>query len=232
MVIMKKQLIIALAAASTLTAQAQTYIGSGHVDIGIGYKPSGFDLHVHQEDPFEMEYEPDEVVFLIGNAAATVSPGGAYSGFLGAAGSPIWVLPTSEVANLPFIGFGTEELEASDWLGNITLSLASVSGPGSFSLWNVDSFGAPTLFMSSAEGAGAPNSLSLISGSHAHYNLGFTAPGTYEVSFTASGTHATDGAILSGPATYTFEVVPEPSTWALLGLGTVALGWMVANRRR
>lgn len=229
---MKARLIIALAAASTLTAQAQTHIGSGHVDIGIGYNAGAFDLHVHQEEPVDMEYEPGEVVFLIGNAAAAVSPGGAYSGFLGAAGSPIWVLPTAEVANLPFLGFGTEELEASEWLGNITLSLASVSGPGSFSLWNVDSFGAPTLFMSSAEGAGSPNSLSLIPGSHGHSNLGFTALGTYELSFTASGTHVTDGAILSGPATYTFEVVPEPSTWALLGLGTVAFGWMVANRRR
>ncbi len=228
---MNKQLIIALAT-STLAAQAQTYIGSDHVDIGIGYKPSGFDLHVHQEDPIDMEYEPGEVVFLIGNAAATVSPGGAYSGFLGSAGTPIWVLPTSEVANLPFIGFGTEELDSADWLGNITLSLASVSGPGNFSLWSVDSFGSPTVFMSSTDGSAAPDTLSLIPGSHAHYNLGFTAPGTYEVSFAASGTHAIDGAILSGPATYTFEVVPEPSTWALLGLGTAALGWMVANRRR
>jgi surface-anchored protein len=228
---MNKQLIIALAT-STLAAQAQTYIGSDHVDIGIGYKPSGFDLHVHQEDPVDMEYEPGEVVFLIGNAAATASPGGAFSGFLGAAGSPIWVAPSFEVANVPYIGFGTEELDSADWIGNITLSLASVSGPGSFSLWNVDSFGAPNLFMSSAPGAASPNSLSLIPGSHGHYNLGFTAPGTYEVSFTASGTHITDGAVLSSPATYTFEVVPEPSTWAMLGLGSVALAWIAANRRR
>lgn len=229
---MKKQLIIALAAASTLTAQAQTVISSGHVDIGIGYDAGAFDLHVHQEEPVDMEYEPGEVVFRIGNNATTVSPGGAHSSFLGPAGSPFWIVPSAELYDVPFIGFGTEELDSADWLGNVTLSLASVSGPGNFSLWRVDSFGAPNLFMSSAPGAGSPNSLSLIPGSHAHYTLGFTALGTYELSFTASGTHVTDGAILSGPATYTFEVVPEPSTWALLGLGTAALGWMVANRRR
>jgi surface-anchored protein len=229
---MKTQLQVALIVAGALSAQAQVIIANGHVDIGIGYHDGHLDLHVHQEEPVEMEYEPDEVLFRIGNEAFSVSPGGSYAGFLGPAGSPIWVVSASEQEGVPFLGFGTEELDAEDWLGNISLTLTSVSGPGDFSLWNVNAFGVPNLILSSVEGSGAPNSLSLIPGSHAHFNLGFTAPGTYGLTFEASGTHMTDGFVTGGPATYTFEVVPEPSTWALLGLGTVALGWMASRRKR
>lgn len=228
---MKKSRILPLLALAVLAhgARAATLIGDGHADIGIGYKGGAFDLHIHQEEPTETEYEPDEAVFLVGPGAALTSPGGAFS-FLGAAGSTAWVLGTSPVAGLPFIGWGTEELESAEWLGSISLSLTAVNGPGAFSVWEIGAFGTPTVKMSSADGIGASDTLQLLPGSHAHYFIGFTQPGLYEVSLQASGTHATDGPILSGASTYSFQVVPEPSTWALLGLGAGAL--LFAARRR
>jgi surface-anchored protein len=228
----KNTLIASIALAAAVGAHAQTYIGDGHVDIGIGYEASEFDLHVHQEFPIEAEYAPDEAIFLVGSAGSVTSPGGAFAGVLGPAGAPAWVIPSSQVAGLPFLGFGSEELTDTDWLGNISLKLTAVNGPGAFSIWSVGSFGAPTVLASSADGLTPNDQLSLIPGSHGHFNLGFTQPGTYEVTFEAAGVHATDGAKLSTPATYRFEVVPEPSTWALLGLGTAALLFGARRVRR
>jgi surface-anchored protein len=210
-----------------LSAQSQTFISSGHVDIGIGYEDKAFDLHVHQEEPLDQEFAPGEAVFAVGPASAGVSPGGAYVSFLGAAGTPVWILPTAEKEQLPFLGFGTEELTAADWSGNITLSLKAISGPGTFSVWGVSGFGAPELKMSSVNGISADDRLLLVPGSHGHFNVGFSAPGDYRVTLEASGNHLIDGLRSSDPATYRFQVVPEPSTWALAltGVGVSALAF-------
>ena len=205
-----------------LSAQSQTFISSGHVDIGIGYEDKAFDLHVHQEEPLDQEFAPGEAVFAVGPASAGVSPGGAYVSFLGAAGTPVWILPTAEKEQLPFLGFGTEELTASDWSGNITLSLKAVSGPGTFSIWGTSGFGAPELKISTVDGITAGDRLPLVPGSHGHFNVGFSAPGDYSVTLEASGTHLIDGFRTSDPATYRFQVIPEPSTWALALTGFAA----------
>lgn len=214
-----------------LTTQAQTFIGSGHVDIGIGYEDKAFDLHVHQEDPFEQEFAPGEAVFAVGSAAAGVSPGGAFSSFLGPAGTPIWTLPATANESLPYLGFGTEELTAADWAGNLSLSLKAVSGPGNFSVWSVNGFGAPELRMSTANGISADDRLLLVPGSHGHLNVGFSAPGDYLVTLEASGTHLVDGLRISDPATYRFQVIPEPSTWALALTGAAVVALTLRRQR-
>ncbi len=222
-----KLLLIVPALTLVIPAFSQTFIQSGHVDIGIGYADKAFDLHVHQEEPVDQEFTPGEVVFSIGSAAAGVSPGGAFTSFLGATGTPVWILPTAENAQLPFLGFGTEELVAGDWSSNITLSLKAVSGPGTFSIWGTSGFGAPELKMTTADGITAGDRLPLVPGSHGHFNVGFSAPGDYSVTLEASGTHLIDGFRTSDPATYRFQVIPEPSTWALAltGAGVSALAF-------
>jgi surface-anchored protein len=222
-----KLLLIVPALTLVIPAFSQTFIQSGHVDIGIGYEDKAFDLHVHQEEPVDQEFAPGEAVFAVGPASAGVSPGGAYAGFLGAAGTPVWILPTAEKEQLPFLGFGTEELTAADWSGNITLSLKAIRGPGTFSVWGVSGFGAPELKMSSVNGISADDRLLLVPGSHGHFNVGFSAPGDYRVTLEASGNHLIDGLRTSDPATYRFQVVPEPSTWALAltGVGVSALAF-------
>jgi surface-anchored protein len=211
-----------------LPAYAAVPIGSDHVDIGIAYEGGAFDLHIHQEEPVDIEYAPDEAFFLIGAVSQTTSPGGPFTAFLGSAGNPVWVLPATEVAGLPFLGFGTEELDPADWLGNLSLSLRSVTGTGNFSVWSSGAFGVPTVAMNSTDGFSEGDRLSLVPGSHGHYNLGFTAPGTYVVELEASGTHVVDGPVSSGPTAYTFQVVPEPSTYVLLLAGT---GAFLVSRR-
>jgi surface-anchored protein len=224
--------VLAGLALASVTARAQVLISNGHVDIGIGYEAGAFDLHIHQEEPAENEYAPNEARFVIGPSSAALSPGGAFTGFLGPAGTPLWVLSAESDELLPKIGFSAEELTETDWTGDIRLSLVSVTGPGNVSLWDVGTFGTPTLLYFSGDGIDASDSLAVPPGSHADYNFGFSAPGLYEVTYLASGTHLMDGAIASGPVTYQFEVVPEPHTYALAAVGLGALLWAGRRTRR
>ena len=225
-----KLLLIVPALTLAIPAFSQNFIQSGHFDIGIGYEDKAFDLHVHQGEPVNKEFAPGEAVFAIGSASAGISPGGAFTSFLGTTGTPVWVLPSTENSQLPFLGFGTEELTASDWSGNITLSLKAVSGPGTFSIWGTSGFGAPELKMTTVDGITAGDRLPLVPGSHGHFNVGFSAPGNYQVTLEASGTHLIDGLRTSDPATYRFQVIPEPSTWALALTG-VGFGALAFHRR-
>lgn len=214
-------------------AQAQTYLSSGHVDIGVLYEDGAWDLHVHQEEPEPgAEYAPGDAVFRLGAAALQV--GGVPNtpsaiGFFGAAGSPLWVITKSEVEEVPFLGIGAEEMSASDWNGPLTLRVTSVEGPGSVFVWDVGSFGELQGKVSTRDGLGAGDSFTVGAGSHAHYFWGFSAPGDYTVTLQASGVHAVDGAISSDPASYRFQVVPEPGAVRLLGLGALA-AWLVRRR--
>lgn len=232
---MNNQILLPLlmATAGALAAQAQVVINSGHVDIGIAFESGNWDLHVHQEQPIEAEFAPDEVILQVGAAAQTSVPADPSFSFLGNPGDPVWVLPKSENPELLFLGIGAEELDPTDWTGGITLSLESVAGPGEFTIWDTDLFGAPLLKMNSGDGIDSLDNLEVIPGSHAHFFYGFTAPGDYNVTFEASGLF--EGlATASGPVTYQFSVIPEPGATALLllGLGGIAVqAWRRRGKR-
>jgi surface-anchored protein len=214
----------------------QVVLSGGHADIGIGYEDGVWDLHVHVEDPPPgVEYEPDEVWLQVNAAAEITIPDLPAYSFLGDAGDPLWVLPRSEQEGVLFLGIGAEELDPEEWLGSIGLSLKAVEGPGHFFVWDTGVFGEVTVLMNSRDGVDGSDSLSLIPGSHGHFNLGFSAPGEYRISFEAGATHVENGFSLSGPVEYQFLVVPEPSTLALVMLGMGALcgaAWRRPRRRR
>lgn len=213
-----------------LPATAQTPLTTGHADIGIAYDAGAFDLHVHDGET-DTEYSPPSgAVLVVGSAAQTTTPA-ALSAFA-PVGSSLWILPKTENPSLLFLGFGTEELTPSDWTGNLTLSLKSVSGPGNFGLYDVGTFGDIQIKMNSADGISGGDSLSLVPGSHGHYNLTFTAPGDYTIGLEASGTHVLDGAVNSGTVNYSFTVVPEPEEYAALAaVGLVGFALWRRTRR-
>lgn len=213
-----------------LPASAQTYLWSDHADVGVNYENGTWDLHVHAANLGELE--PDEAVFGVDIVAAlnAVPPGAQWS-FLGSAGASVWILPQIENPALLYLGIGTEELETGIFVNDqVTLSLVGVNGPGNFALYQIDMFGNPNVLMNAA--GGAPNALTLTAGSQLHANWAFTAPGTYEVSFSAAGALVGGGMTGSGPVAYTFEVapIPEPGAAAVLGLGLAALA--LARSRR
>lgn len=225
-----KSLILAGIAAGSLiwtpASSAQIYYTTGHGDIGIGYEDGELEPHWHLDAG---EYAPDEVIARV--SSATLSPVSSAS-FLGVAdGSTIRV--AGSAANQPNLGFGAEELDPSDWLGPITVTLNAFDGAGNFSLYTTNLSGAVTdvLFSSFNPSATyANNSFTMLPGDHEHFTFAFTEAGYHEITLTWSGTHVSDG-FKSSTATYGFEVVPEPGTWALLGVGLVVV-MIVARRRR
>jgi surface-anchored protein len=181
----------------------------------------GFEPHLHNEggpdgsiingvrETTESEYEPEDVTIVVAESSTTTLNSQNY----------YW-LPQDEndAANngVPFLGIGLEELDPSDWSGSMTISLTSITGPGSFVLWQ-DGFLNPAIFADSAN-----DSFTLAAGSHTHFNWGFTEKGIYELEFAISGTHIVDG-LQTASGVYTFEVIPEPSTFLLGALGGLAL---------
>jgi surface-anchored protein len=142
-------------------------------------------------------------------------------------GDDVWYLPQGNIAGTPFLGLATEELDPNDWDGGMTWEVISVTGPGQFSLWQ-NGAPNPNFFVSSVDGL--PDSFTRGIGGHDHYNYGFTALGTYDVTFQVSATHVSDG-FQSDTATFRFTAVPEPGSFAALA-SLSAIGMLVRRRRK
>ena len=262
-------LTLAAAAAALAAGPARAAIveyTDGHADIGLGYEgPGELFLHYHFEGATvggtrlnDAEFEPEAVATRVPDKQGvnfdSVPPQFGFTGITpdgDPATSDFWFLPQGNVSGVPFLGFATEELAASDWVGNLSFALTGVrftpfgtgvAGQEVFSLWQNDPFGNPNVFMSTADGIDGTDSLSLATGQHDHFNFGFSEEGQYEIDLTASGTHVTDGFVQDfgtfkfavGSATPAFEVaaVPEPGSMALIGLAACGLAGGAARRRR
>jgi len=220
---------LGLAALTTtgLTLQAQTYLTSGHTDIGIDYD-NGFHLSIGytaMEGGPETDYEVNEAVLVALPGAHTVVPPGAQWSFLGSPGSDTWILPQVQNPDLLFLGFGAEGIPPGTFQGDhLTLTLESVSGPGSFAVYLNDGFGNPTKWFSSADAPGT-DVQTIATGQHTHVNWAFSAPGDYTVGFEADAVLPDSTPTSSGLVEYHFRVdpVPEPATFALFGLAGAAL---------
>lgn len=236
-------------AAWVLTTSAifgQAIYTQDHGDIGVGYENegSGFELHPHWHlgpnaivDGSPVGNAPDGEEYDAGDIIAQVPddplarPASTQWDFLGNnAGEDLWILPQTEDPTKPFLGLATEELTLADWTGNISFTLSGFTGPGDFSLYQTDGFGVPTAFFATSDGLSGADEVSLAPGSHSHYNWAFTAQGSYDLELTVSGTHAVDG-FQTATETFSFNVVPEPSTGLLLGLG-MALAFLRSRSRR
>ena len=223
----------ALLAFGAAHASAQTALTDGHVDLGVAFEEGALHLHWHDEEN-EIEYAPDEAYAFVPASSTVMRPAGASWDFTGTvAGGTLWLAPATQQSGVIFLGIGAEEIGPTDVDGGtLTLSLTGFSGPGQFALWQTDSFGQPIVGFSTVDGVDASDSITLSAGSHAHYNWGFTATGSYTLTFEASA--LVGGVPVGDTAQMQFGVataVPEPATWATLA-GALALGAAVWRRRR
>ena len=220
--------VAALLALAATSGQAQTLIQSGHVDIGVGFEDGMFDLHIHDETN-DIEYSPptgpNGAILGLPPSSLTSIPADPKFDFLGTAGEPLWVLPNTQRADLIFLGFAAEEIEKGIFVGDsVRFHLRNVSGPGQFTVYDFDSFGDPKVVMNTRDGISQADGFNTPAGGHADLNWAFSAPGNYAVELSVSGTLVEGGQFLESPVvSYTFAVVPEPGTIALLSLGGVAL---------
>lgn len=236
---MKIRLIAPLLLALSSSAFSAVY-SAGHGDIGIAYEDGDFFFHYHLgssatldgvpvgNPPDGEEFEPSAITVLVPQSTMTTLPNNAAlnNGTGVAPGGSIWILPQVEASGVPFLGFATEELGSE--FGNITFALGAVtspSGSGNFSLWNNDSFGSPQFQFSTNDSSGTANgnnTFAIPVATHAHYNLGFSETGTWDIEMTVSGTHDVDG-FQSSTRNFSFNVVPEPTSALLVSLGSLVL---------
>ena len=241
---MMKRCLITLTVTTLLvnTLFAATY-SSGHGDIGLG-EGSKLELHLHLHEGAvvngsvlteDTEYEPDEVAIRVPYSTLFSRPADSAWNLIGNnAGENTWAFPASrsdaESQNAPYLGIGAEEVQLGAFADDtITLTLVDVTGPGFFSLYSL-SLGEPTFYMSSYDGITAADSihLDLTAGKHADYNFGFSEAGPYQITFEASAVDASTGQTVTDTGTFTFHVIPEPTTFALLAFASIA----VLRRRR
>lgn len=196
---------------------------SGHVDILVLYDSTeGLHLalaadeegheHSHEEeepaaggdDHHHEHMGLDEARIVAGTAAAEVIPAAPGFAFLGQAGLYVFILPQAEVEGLPFLGLNTGELDPATIAGDIRMQLVSVEGPGSFFLYETDSFGQPQILLNGTSETG--DALNLATGSHRHANWAFTQPGHYELGFVLSATLPDETTVQSALQVLQFEV--------------------------
>ncbi|MFA7235114.1 MAG: PEP-CTERM sorting domain-containing protein [Terrimicrobiaceae bacterium] len=227
--------------AFSLSARAAAIYTSGHGDIGLAYEDGELDPHWHLHGGAvvdgeaigeDAEYAPSDAIAL--TSATRMSPSGLSSIIGVADGSLIYTAGSS--AYQPNLGFGVEELVDTDWSTPITLTLSAWILPSStaeFALYTTNLAGISVvdwIFSTYVPGStDFSNSFTMTPGDHIHFQWGFTEPGTYTFDLTWSGTHAVDGP-LSITESFSVQVVPEPSTVAMLGLGVSGL--LVALKRR
>jgi surface-anchored protein len=196
-------------AAATPAHAATVTLTSGHTDVlDIDYAAGALTLDVLDgTGATTVDRAPADVVFQVSAAAKITVPATAGWSFLGAGGSTAWVLPQSSTAGLLWAGWNTADVASGVLQGNtVTVKLASVSGPGAVSIYTV-SGGTPTRLFDSSDGL--PDNRVVGRNVHAHANWGFTAAGSYTVTFEVTARLAATGAtVTTGAQDFTFTVLP------------------------
>ena len=200
----------------------------GELDMEVVYEGGEWELALLDEAN-EREVEPNEALLQGVSATRQSVPADPAFGFLGAAGSGVWVLPQEETEGVLFLGIAGDEIESGVFENDsVDLQLVDVRGPGDVSLYSVDEFGAPTVFFSSGDGLDDSDSFPVSVGGHSHQNWGFSAPGVYKVTLQAAGSLvASSERIQSESVEFAFEIETMASelSIALGANGALVLSW-------
>lgn len=196
---------------------------NSHVDFRIVYTPEAtnkLSLVVRDGDR-RINYATNETILIVAEESKLMLPSGTP---FGNEGDPIYVVPQSQVSGLLYLGISTEGLPSGVFGGNLKIQLRDVAGPGQFFVWQATSFGDFNIRMNTRDGITEADQTSPITGSHEHFNWGFTAPGIYRVTFQANGRLlGASEELVSLPSTFIFHVLPLPEAPALPTLRVLGL---------
>ncbi|WP_428962147.1 choice-of-anchor M domain-containing protein [Micromonospora fluostatini] len=192
---------------------APVVLSAGHVDvIEVEYEDGVLELGVHDDtvEPGVHRHHSD-VIFVVTSQARTSVPGDPAFGFLGRAGSPVWVLPQAQNEDLLWAGIATEELEEgvfeADSVDLTVQQLISAPSSGQVAIYTEDQFGQPTVLANSRDGL--PDVVELPVGDHLHANWAFSKPGIYLLKAKVGATLAGTGTVIGSDSVYLrFVVLP------------------------
>ena len=185
-------------------------IDRGHVDVGPVISDGGATMalvddsrtHATQtvlRDPESVRLSvPDHAEHVRGDVSAAevrkaglsgrpVFPDHAYD-FLGAKGTPVWVLPQNQTDGLVWPGFSTERMPTEDYPDGVNLTLTPISAPDKGAWWAFTAgLSNDVTMLGSSE---KPHEIVNKAPAHIHNNWVFTKPGTYVIGVSASGKNA------------------------------------------
>lgn len=188
----------------TVNRHGATVLNAGHVDVASRLDGDALDTSIKDTTRSSAPVWRDPattVMQLLPSSRTTVPAIAAYS-FLGSPGTPLFQVTQVQQPGLLWPGWSTEAIPAAATTGGVLWSLTDVSGPGTFSLYETDALGQPTVLMSTHDGITGADRFTIPKSTHAHGSWAFSHPGRYclsmqRVAETAAGTAVSDQFVLS-----------------------------------
>ena len=165
----------------------------GHFDLGPAIDNGTLVARVKDDRSQPAQWvDPSSLTFALGDAARITAP--ADLGFVATPGSSVWLIPSTQIAGVPWLGLNSQREEiVTGTTGPVQFTLDAVEGPGRVAVFNAGALGSGVgehVF----DGPGTGYTLG--ANTHAHQNWVFTAPGTYTLTITMRVTP--NGAALAG----------------------------------
>lgn len=165
----------------------------GHFDLGPAIENGTLVARVKDDRTQPAQWvDPSSLTFALGDAARITAP--ADLGFVATSGSSVWLIPSTQIAGVPWLGLNSQREEiVTGTTGPVQFTLDAVEGPGRVAVFNAGALGSGVgehVF----DGPGTGYTLG--ANTHAHQNWVFTAPGTYTLTITMRVTP--NGAALAG----------------------------------
>ena len=165
----------------------------GHFDLGPAIENGTLVARVKDDRSQPAQWvDPSSLTFALGDAARITAP--ADLGFVATPGSSVWLIPSTQIAGVPWLGLNSQREEiVTGTTGPVQFTLDAVEGPGRVSVFNAGALGSGVgehVF----DGPGTGYTLG--ANTHAHQNWVFTAPGTYTLTITMRVTP--NGSALAG----------------------------------
>ena len=153
----------------------------GHFDLGPAIENGTLVARVKDDRSQPAQWvDPSSLTFALGDAARITAP--ADLGFVATPGSSVWLIPSTQIAGVPWLGLNSQREEiVTGTTGPVQFSLDAVEGPGRVAVFNAGALGSGVgehVF----DGPGTGYTLG--ANTHAHQNWVFTAPGTYTLTIT------------------------------------------------
>lgn len=165
----------------------------GHFDLGPAIENGTLVARVKDDRSQPAQWvDPSSLTFALGDAARITAP--ADLGFVATPGSSVWLIPSTQIAGVPWLGLNSQREEiVTGTTGPVQFTLDAVEGPGRVAVFNAGALGSGVgehVF----DGPGTGYTLG--ANTHAHQNWVFTAPGTYTLTIMMRVTP--NGAALAG----------------------------------